>query len=58
MKYVIEVEQETDGRWLADLPALPGVMAYGTTADEALSEHGEMTGPVSIRIEATVAHAG
>lgn len=33
----IELEQEDDGRWLADIPALPGVMAYGATRDEARS---------------------
>ena len=31
----IEIEQETDGRWLAEVPALPGVMAYGDTPEEA-----------------------
>ncbi len=35
MKYKIECEQQEDGRWLADVPALPGVMAYGASADEA-----------------------
>ncbi|MGH7066324.1 MAG: type II toxin-antitoxin system HicB family antitoxin [Acetobacteraceae bacterium] len=31
----IEVEREEDGRWIAEVPALPGVMAYGATAAEA-----------------------
>ena len=31
----IESEREDDGRWLAEVPALPGVMAYGTTETEA-----------------------
>ena len=31
----VEFEQETDGRWIADIPDLPGVMAYGRTRDEA-----------------------
>lgn len=31
----IEVEREEDGRWIADVPALPGVLAYGTTEAEA-----------------------
>jgi len=31
----IESEREDDGRWLAEVPALPGVMAYGTTEAEA-----------------------
>ena len=32
---VIEFERETDKRWIADIPRLPGVMAYGTTKAEA-----------------------
>ena len=32
----IEIDRETDGRWLADVPALPGVMAYGRTREEAI----------------------
>jgi predicted RNase H-like HicB family nuclease len=35
MTYSIEVEQEEDGRWLAEIPGLPGVLAYGTTPQEA-----------------------
>jgi predicted RNase H-like HicB family nuclease len=31
-----EVEQEEDGRYLASVPDLPGVMAYGDTAESAL----------------------
>jgi predicted RNase H-like HicB family nuclease len=34
--YAIEVEQEVDGRWIAEVPELPGVMAYGATRDEAV----------------------
>ena len=34
----IETEQEEDGRWLAEVPELPGVLAYGTTADEAMAK--------------------
>jgi predicted RNase H-like HicB family nuclease len=37
MRFRVEVEQEDDGRWLADVVDLPGVMAYGATVDEALS---------------------
>jgi predicted RNase H-like HicB family nuclease len=32
----IERELEQDGRWLASVPELPGVMAYGETEDEAI----------------------
>ena len=35
MTFKIEVEQEQDGRWIAEVIELPGVMAYGTTAQEA-----------------------
>lgn len=31
----IEIERETDGRWLAEIPALPGVLAYGASRAEA-----------------------
>ena len=34
--YRVETEQEDDGRWLAEVPDLPGVLAYGTTRDEAV----------------------
>ena len=37
MHYSLEIEQETDGRWLAEVPELPGVLAYGRTADEAMA---------------------
>jgi len=56
MNYIIESEQEEDGRWLAEVVELPGVMVYGKTRQEALAkaqalalrviaerlEHGEM----------------
>jgi len=31
----IDTEQEDDGRWIAEITALPGVMAYGSTQAEA-----------------------
>jgi len=31
----IEFEKEADGRWIAEVPSLPGVMAYGKTKQEA-----------------------
>ena len=36
MSIAIELEREDDGRWVAEVPALPGVMAYGASRDEAL----------------------
>jgi predicted RNase H-like HicB family nuclease len=38
LKYAIETEQETDGRWIADITNLPGVMAYGGTEGEAIAK--------------------
>ena len=34
----IETEREVDGRWIADVPELPGVMAYGSTRDRAIAQ--------------------
>jgi predicted RNase H-like HicB family nuclease len=36
MNFTIEHEQEADGRWLAEVPELPGVLAYGRDAEEAM----------------------
>ena len=61
VNFEIECEREEDGRWLAEVPKLPGVRAYGSTRDEAMAqaqilalhvlaerlEHGE-SGPQSI----------
>ena len=38
MNFDIEFGQEEDGRWIAEIPALPGVMAYGLTRNEAESK--------------------
>lgn len=35
MKYEIEYDRETDGRWIAEIPALPGCIVYGATKIEA-----------------------
>ena len=37
MFLTLEVEQEVDGRFLAAIPDLPGVLAYGATQDEAVA---------------------
>jgi predicted RNase H-like HicB family nuclease len=37
MKFTIEFEREDDGRWLAEVTELPGVLAYGSTPDEAIA---------------------
>jgi predicted RNase H-like HicB family nuclease len=63
MHLSIEIELEDDGRWIAEIPQLAGVMAYGATPEEASAraeilalrvlaerlEHGEAK-PVEIRI--------
>lgn len=63
MNFDIECEREDDGRWLAEVPQLRGVLAYGATREEAMAraqilalrvlaerlEHGE-SGPQSISI--------
>ena len=68
MKFDIECEREDDGRWLAEVPQLPGVLAYGSTRNEAMAraeilalrvlaermEHGE-SGPQSISISVAAA---
>ncbi|HKB24941.1 MAG TPA: type II toxin-antitoxin system HicB family antitoxin [Methylomirabilota bacterium] len=35
MTLLIEIEQEEDGRWIAEVVDLPGVLAYGRTREEA-----------------------
>lgn len=37
MRLTIELDREEDGRWIADVPELPGVMCYGLTRNEAIS---------------------
>ncbi len=37
MTFTVETEQETDGRWIAEIPQIPGVMAYGSTRPEAVA---------------------
>ena len=34
----IEIEREEDGRWIAEIPELPGVMVYGASRNEAISK--------------------
>ena len=35
MTFTVEIEQEEDGRWVAEVIELPGVMAYGRSQEEA-----------------------
>jgi len=71
-RYRVEIEQEEDGRFLAEVLELPGVLAYGESAEVALAhvqalalrvladrlEHGEgPAGPVSVSFETSPAAA-
>ncbi len=38
MNFKIDLEQENDGRWIAEVVELPGVMVYGQTREEAISK--------------------
>jgi predicted RNase H-like HicB family nuclease len=38
MNFTIEHELEEDGRWLAEVPEIPGALAYGATANEAMAK--------------------
>jgi len=35
LTYTVEMEKEEDGRWIAEIPDLPGVLVYGDTQEEA-----------------------
>lgn len=67
MHFTVETEQELDGRWIAEVVEIPGVMQYGKTQQEAIAhaealalrvmaeriEQGEqVTGPISITFAA------
>mgnify|MGYP001331947393 FL=1 len=34
----IEIEHEDDGRWIAEVPDMPGVMVYGQSREEAITK--------------------
>lgn len=38
MNISIECEEEADGRWIAEVPQLPGCLCYGATANEAMTK--------------------
>ena len=46
MDFILEFEQETDGRWIAEISELPGVMAYGATRMQA----GEKAKALALRV--------
>ncbi|HZX35111.1 MAG TPA: type II toxin-antitoxin system HicB family antitoxin [Thermodesulfobacteriota bacterium] len=35
---IVETEKENDGRWIAEIHELPGVLTYGKTREEAISK--------------------
>jgi predicted RNase H-like HicB family nuclease len=38
MNFTLECEQEVDGRWIAEVPELPGVLAYGSSSADAMTK--------------------
>ena len=66
MIFRIQLERESDGRWLDEMPDLSGVMTYGTSRDEAMArvqalalrviaerlEHGEAAPNLQITFQA------
>jgi predicted RNase H-like HicB family nuclease len=66
LDFTFEVERETDGRWIAEVPELPGVLSYGASREEAIAkaqalalrvladrlEHGEAHSTLTIRFKA------
>ena len=38
MNFHIEIAREDDSRWIAEVPEIPGILAYGTSAQEAMGK--------------------
>lgn len=38
MEFTVETEKEVDGRWIAEVVEIPGVLRYGATRDEAIAQ--------------------
>ena len=38
MQFQLVCEREDDGRWIAEIEAIPGVLAYGASANEAMAK--------------------
>lgn len=38
MTFNIEIDQEADGRWIAEVPEMPGVVTYGVTRTDAVAK--------------------
>ena len=37
-RFPIELDQESDGRWIAEISVLPGVLSYGASKEEAVQK--------------------
>jgi predicted RNase H-like HicB family nuclease len=46
MKFTVETEQEDDGRWIAEVIDLPGVLVYAQTCEEAITQ----VQPLALRV--------
>jgi len=69
LRFILETELETDGRWIAEIPQVPGALAYGATKEEAINkayaialrsvaddvEHSAQAPPNSISLERRIA---
>lgn len=69
LRFVVETEVETDGRWIAEIPQVPSALAYGKTQEEAINkayaialrsvaddvEHSQQEPPNSISLERNIA---
>lgn len=69
MRFTVETELESDGRWIAEIPQVPGALAYGKTKEEATNkayaialrsiaddvEHSQEEPPNSISLESHIA---
>ena len=38
MNFTVETEQETDGRWIAEVAEIPGAIKYGATREQAIAQ--------------------
>ena len=54
MNIEVEFDQEEDGRWIAEIPSLPGVMAYGATREHA----GDLAVALALRVVADMLENG
>lgn len=69
LRFIVETEVEEDGRWIAEIPQVPGALAYGATLEEAVNrayaialrsvaddvEHSTEAPPNSISLERNIA---